>query len=56
MIGIEIPMLDNCCDCPVNDHDAWCGLTISTFGHDFCEKRLPDCPLIDLSRYEDDGK
>jgi hypothetical protein len=53
MIAIDMPMPNNCCDCPVNDHDAWCGITLTEFGDDFCKIRLPDCPLIDLT---DDGK
>lgn len=56
MIAIEMEMPNNCCDCPVNDHDAWCGITLTEFGDDFCKIRLPDCPLIDLTQYEDDLK
>ena len=53
MIAIDMPMPNNCCDCPVNDHDAWCGITLTEFADDFCKIRLPDCPLIDIT---DDGK
>ena len=56
MIAIDMPMPNSCCDCPLNDHDAWCGKTLSEFADDFCKIRLPDCPLIDMSQYEDDGK
>lgn len=35
MIAIDIPMPNNCCDCPVNDHDAWCGITLTEFADDF---------------------
>ena len=48
MIAIDMPMPNNCCDCPGNDHDAWCGITLTEFGDDFCKIRLPDCPLIEL--------
>lgn len=57
MIAIkDMEMPNNCCDCPLNDHDAWCGKTLSEFPYDFSKSRLPDCPLIDLSQYEDDLK
>ena len=53
MVGIMMPMPKSCEDCPCNDHDAWCGITLTEFGDDFCKIRLPDCPLIDIT---DDGK
>lgn len=56
MIAINILMPNSCCECPVNDHDAWCGVTHSDFADDFCEIRLPDCPLIDMSERKDDLK
>ena len=56
MIAIDMPIPNNCCDCPCNDHDAWCAVTLSDFADDFCETRLPDCPLIDLTQYDDDLK
>lgn len=56
MVGIMMPMPKSCEDCPCNDHDAWCAVTLSDFADDFCETRLPDCPLIDLTQYDDDLK
>lgn len=56
MIALDRPIPKSCGDCPCNDHDAWCAVTLSDFADDFCKTRLPDCPLIDLSKYEDDGK
>ena len=61
MIALDRNMPKSCGDCPCND-DSWrCGATKHHFdyyneGFDCEEGRLPDCPLIDLSKYEDDGK
>lgn len=56
MIGIDMEMPGSCAECPCGQNELWCSKTGSDFADDYCEIRLPDCPLIDLSRYEDDGK
>ena len=60
MIAIKMPMPNNCDNCPCNDDTYKCGATGTVFCEvdDFneYEKRLPDCPLIDLDAYMDDGK
>jgi len=59
MIALDRPMPRTCETCPCND-DTWrCGATGNFFddydiGYD--EGRMPDCPLIDLTKYEDDCK
>lgn len=59
MIAIPIDMPKGCYHCPCNDSDYKCNLTDIVFVdraiHPFCE-RLPECPLIDLTQYDDDGK
>lgn len=52
MIGIEIPMPQNCGSCPFLYEDA-----DSVPGCDLKEDlKTETCPLIDLSQYEDDLK
>ena len=58
MIGIKMPMPKNCDDCPC-EHDAAC--CVGKYRdperyHRGYKSRPDDCPLIDLSRYKDDGK
>ena len=56
MIGIDMPMPNNCCECPLGTDEWYCWKT-GTELPEYCGNgRLPDCPLIDLSRYEDDHK
>jgi len=60
MIAIDMPMPRTCDLCPCNDDTYRCGATGTIFceADDFneYEERLPDCPLIDLTQYEDDLK
>ena len=56
MIGIDIPMPDNCCDWPLGTDEWYRWKTGTELPADWVKGRLPDCPLIDLSWYEDDGK
>lgn len=64
MIGLNIKMPKNCPSCPIvqktksgfrcpilSRRDGW-SHTISVGAFE----RMPDCPLIDLSQYEDDRK
>lgn len=57
MIAINIPMPECCDGCPCNDDGYKCGVTGGWLD---CAKqdkeRLPDCPLIDLIKYDDDLK
>lgn len=60
MIAIDRPMPSSCEDCPCF-HDAACYAEgwRKSIGLDWFErqeKREEWCPLIDLSKYEDDGK
>ena len=60
MIGINEPMPKNCEVCPFNN-DGWlCNLLGVVFDEDrnfdTGKGRLPDCPLVDLSEYDDDLK
>ena len=62
MIAIDMPMPESCCDCPCNDFDFKCNLTDIVFaeeeekGMDTAHERHRNCPLIDLTQYEDDLK
>ncbi|MBR3349992.1 MAG: hypothetical protein IKG55_07950 [Solobacterium sp.] len=58
MIALDRPMPKSCEECPCF-HDAACyaegfrnPTTLDWFERQ--EKRMPDCPLIDLPTYEDD--
>ena len=57
MIAIDMEIPKSCECCPCNDDGYRCGATGVRFWYvddfDQNEKRLPDCPLIDLA---DDGK
>ena len=57
MIALDRNMPKTCECCPCNDDGYRCGATGVRFWYvddfDQNEKRLPDCPLIDLT---DDGK
>ena len=60
MIAIDRQMPEGCEDCPCF-HDAACcveGFRITTtLGYlERREKREEWCPLIDMDKYEDDGK
>ena len=55
MIGIELPMPKDCNHCPFNSDGIKCCITGQTWNWGM-ETRRSDCPLIDLSLYEDDGK
>lgn len=61
MIGLRIPMPASCNKCPCCadlEYDVVClaceGRLLS--GEPYEKYRMPFCPLIDLSQYEDDGK
>lgn len=61
MIAIDVPMPKNCEDCPCFadlEYDAVCnaydGHLLS--GEPYEKRRMPFCPLIDLSAYSDDRK
>ena len=61
MIAIDVPMPDNCCDCPCCADLGYDVVCLAYGGHllsgePFEKRRMPFCPLIDLSRYEDDAK
>jgi len=60
MIALDKNMPESCECCPCNDDSYRCGVTGIPFGEvddfDKFEQRMPDCPLIDLSQYEDDLK
>ena len=56
MIAIDMPMPCNCDYCPCNDDGYKCGATGDLLDNDSDERRMPNCPLIDLSQYEDDLK
>ena len=65
MIGIMIPMPCECRDCLLMQYYPFAGLTVcratgNTLADHFetikFDGRASDCPLIDLSRYEDDHK
>lgn len=68
MIGLEIAMPDTCRNCMFGevyttmsgDRNIYCecpvGFTEGEWIKDGDVRRHPDCPLIDLSQYEDDGK
>ena len=60
MIAIKMTMPKNCDNCPCNDDTYKCGATGTIFcevdDFDEYEERLPDCPLIDMDKYEDDLK
>lgn len=49
MVLINIPMPQNCEECPMN-HDWWiCVVTNSYINLNTCEsERLPDCPLKEV--------
>jgi len=56
MIALDRPMPRDCDDCPCCDDYYRCGASGKKFedeDFDIWERRLPDCPLIDLT---DDGK
>ena len=54
MVGIPIPMPQDCDACPLSE-DYICVLVQKSVQWGFHERRA-DCPLVDLSRLEDDGK
>ena len=58
MIAIDRPMPSSCEECPCCDDYYRCGASSKKFDEDFeiWERRLPDCPLMDLSKYEGDCK
>ena len=56
MVGIQIEMPKSCEECPCNDDSYRCGATGNLFDFDEWTRRASDCPLIDLSQYEDDLK
>ena len=57
MIAIEgMTMPKSCAVCPMNDDNCWCAITMTDMRADYDKTRLDDCPLIDLSKYEDDCK
>lgn len=65
MIAIDKPMPLECRDCPMMQYYPFAGLTVcratgSTLAENFktieFDGRASDCPLIDLSQYEDDLK
>ena len=65
MIGIMIPMPCECRDCLLMQCYPFAGLTVcratgNTLADNFetikFDGRAGNCPLIDMSRYEDDGK
>lgn len=59
MIMIDVPMPRKCKECPLMDDDSWC-----RFIGEYCDMRASwaaqcrpsDCPIIDLTQYEDDLK
>ena len=59
MVTIDIPMPKKCKECPLMDDDSWC-----RFIGEYCDMRASwaaqcrpsDCPLTDLTQYEDDLK
>lgn len=59
MIAIDMPMPKSCKECELKNEANWC-----RFIGDYCDMRASwagqcrprDCPLIDLSQYEDDLK
>ena len=56
MIALDRPMPKSCGDCPCCDDYYRCGASDEKFedeDFDIWERRMPDCPLIDLT---DDGK
>ena len=53
MIAIDMPMPKSCEDCPLNEDNCWCSVTMTELRADYDKTRLDDCPLIDLT---DDGK
>ena len=59
MIAIEMPMPSSCDECPCCDNYYRCGASSKKFedeDFDIWERRMSDCPLIDLTQYEDDLK
>ncbi|MDO5131425.1 MAG: hypothetical protein Q4D81_00400 [Eubacteriales bacterium] len=54
MVGIQIPMPRTCDECRLAE-DYECVVLHKACNWGFHERRS-DCPLIDLSRYEDDLK
>lgn len=60
MIGINMPMPDNCHigkkKCPLLDDGMDCKLNPDSRNVNTFYEQFKLCPLIDLSRYEDDGK
>ena len=55
MIGIEMPMPRDCNHCPFNSDGIKCCITGKTWNWGM-ETRRSDCPLVDLSEYDDDLK
>ena len=58
MIGINMPMPASCADCKYKGA-KWCYIEIwgNRGAKEVPEAGRPEwCPLIDMSRYEDDGK
>lgn len=56
MIAIDMPIPNNCDECPC-EHDAACYADGYRNPERYEYKSRPaDCPLIDLSKYEDDCK
>ena len=57
MIAIDRPMPSSCEECPCCDDYYRCGASGKKFeDFDIWERRMQDCPLIDLSAWEDAGK
>ena len=56
MVGLKINMPETCECCPCNDDSFRCGATGEEFDFDPCTRKSRNCPLIDLTQYEDDGK
>lgn len=53
MIAIDMPMPKSCADCPLNEDNCWCGVTMTELRADYDKTHLDDCPLIELA---EDGK
>ena len=65
MIAIDMEMPHDCRECPMqmyymNCGQTWCRAASRMLATDYkeisMEIRPPWCPLIDMDKYEDDGK